>query len=113
MARQTFTWRPEFDAQLSQEPNVSVTKFGDGYELRAPVGINNDPETWSLQFTEAAGPGVYSDVLAFVRARNAVESFYWMTPLGQTKTFVCRSWRFGRKQGYSVINMDFEEVFEA
>jgi phage-related protein len=96
---------------MSQEPAVNVTKFGDGYELRTPTGINNNPEKWSLEFVRSSAS--FPDVLAFVQARNGSESFFWMTPFEQTKIFVCRSWRVSRKQGHNVVTFDFEQVFEA
>lgn len=111
MSRQTFIWHPNYDAKLIQEPNVNVTKFGDGYQLRVPNGINTSPETWSVEFTRSSAS--FPDVLAFVQARNGVESFYWTTPLNQQKVFVCRKWALVRKQGHMVLNMDFEQVFEA
>jgi phage-related protein len=110
MTRKTFTWFPEYETQLNQTPSVTITKFGDGYEQRTANGINNAPEQWTLQFTMMNS--VTPEVLAFVQARNAIESFYWTTPLGQTKVFVCRKWRTSRKQGHYVINLDFEQVFE-
>lgn len=111
MARQTFTWRSNFESKLSQEPKVNVTKFGDGYEQRTPSGINNNPETWAVEFTRSSAS--YPDVLAFIQARGGVESFYWATPFEQTKIFVCRKWDLVKKQGHIVLTMNFEEVFEA
>lgn len=111
MARETFNWQPSYDSQMSQEPLVTVTKFGDGYELRVPDGINNNPQKWSLEFVRSSAN--YPDVLAFIQARNGSQSFYWTTPFGETKIFVCRSWRVSRKQGHHVITLDFEQVFEA
>jgi phage-related protein len=111
MARQTFNWRPNYDSKLSQEPKVNVTKFGDGYELRSPDGINNNPETWSVEFTRSSAS--FPDVLAFIQARNGLESFYWTTPFNQQKVFVCRKWSLIKKEGHVVLNMDFEQVFEA
>lgn len=110
MAKTTFTWQPEWGSELAQKPDVNVTKFGDGYELRTPVGINNAPEKWTLKFTTSSQQ--YPAVLAFIRARGAVESFYWTTPLGETKLFVCRSWRMTRNKGHHSISLDFEQVFE-
>lgn len=111
MARQTFSWQPNFESKLSQEPKISVTKFGDGYEQRTPNGINNNPEVWSVEFTRSSAS--YPDVLTFIQARGGVESFYWTTPFQQTKVFVCRKWSIVRKEGHTVLTMDFEQVFEA
>lgn len=110
MSRQTFTWFPEFEAALSQAPNVNVTKFGDGYETRTPEGINNSPEVWSLQFT-LAGDNL-TNVLNFIKTRNAVETFYWGNPFGVTNVYICRKWKMVRRQGHNVMNFDFEQVFE-
>lgn len=111
MARQTFTWLPEFESQMSQAPSVNITKFGDGYEARVATGINNNPQKWSLQFT--MNDANSASALAFVRARNAVESFYWMNPMGETIIVVCRTWKTSRKQGHYVTSLEFEQVFEA
>lgn len=111
MASTTFDFRPDYQAQLTQEPKVSVTKFGDGYEARIPQGINNAPEKWTLQFT--TGSDTYPPALAFVKARGGVEAFYWINGFGETKTFVCRNWRVQRQPGYNIVSMDFEQVFEA
>lgn len=110
MSVYTFNFRPDYDAQLSQEPKVNVTKFGDGYELRVPEGINNAPEKWTLQFSCASV--TYPQILAFLQARSAVQSFNWTNPFGQTNTYVARSWRIQRYRGYAVLSVDFEQVFE-
>jgi phage-related protein len=111
MARQTFTWMPEWESSMEQQPTVNVTKFGDGYETRVPTGINNNAQKWNLQFSTSNQTS--QDALAFVRARNAVESFYWTNPLSETGVYVCRSWRVQRKQGVNVLSFTFEQVFEA
>lgn len=110
MSRQTFTWSPEWDSAMEQEPKVTTTKFGDGYELRAALGINNNPQKWSLTFS--AGTAQAQEALDFVRARNGVEAFSWTNPLEETGVYVCRSWKLARKQGVNVLTMSFEQVFE-
>jgi phage-related protein len=110
MSKPIFTWFPEFESSLDQSPNVNVTKFGDGYEQRAAAGINNNPQKWTLQFSVSST--ATQDALAFIRARNALESFTWTNPLNETGTYVCRSWKMNRKQGVNVLQMTFEQVFE-
>jgi phage-related protein len=51
--------------------------------------------------------------LAFVRARNGVEAFWWKNPFEVTKLYKCSKWSFGRQRGYNVLNMTFEQVFES
>lgn len=110
MTRQTFTWFPEFETEIAQSPKVNVIKFADGYETRTAMGLNNNPETWSLQFTVSSI--LLPDVLKFIKARGGVESFYWKTPLGDLNKVVCRKWKSVRKKGHMVVNFDFEQVFE-
>lgn len=109
-SKPTFTWFPEYDAQLSEEPKINVTKFGDGYEQRVLSGINTNPQKWTLQFTMSRADT--NDILTFLRARNGIQAFYWTSPLNETITVVCRSWKTGTKQGHIVMNVDFEQVFE-
>lgn len=111
MTRPVFTWLPEFESSLDQEPKVNVTKFGDGYEQRSAQGINNNPQKWNLQFT--ASNQSAQEALAFVQARNAVEAFTWINPMEQTGVYVCRSWKMQRKQGVNVLQLTFEQVFES
>jgi phage-related protein len=111
MPRQTFSFRPDYDSQLSQEPSVIVTKFGDGYEQRVTTGINNSPEKWSLTFT--VGNPALPAALAFVQARKGVESFYWQNSFGVTNVYVCRRWNMSRTPGKQSLSMEFEQVFEA
>jgi phage-related protein len=108
--RQTFEWPSDRGAALAQKPNVQPTKFGDGYEVRLPLGLNTSHEKWSVSFTMT--PVKSALVLDFLRARNATESFYWVTPLGLTLIFVCREWKSVGAGGYRTIFADFEQVFE-
>ena len=109
-SRETFNFRPDYESTLSQEPVVTVTKFGDGYEQRVQTGINNMPQKWSLSFT--VGNPAIPDALAFLRARHGVESFYWMNSYGETNVYVCRRWSMSRGPGKQTLSMEFEEVFE-
>ena len=46
----TFTWNPDFQAQVQYAPRVTVTTFGDGYEQRVQFGINANAQKWNLTF---------------------------------------------------------------
>lgn len=110
MTRKTFNYRPEWDSTLSEEPNVTSTKFGDGYEARTPRGINNRAEVWSLTFS--ATSNAVPEILTFLRDRGGVTAFYWANPFGITNLYICRKWKMSRKAGMQVLTMDFEQVFE-
>ncbi|EKM6438208.1 phage tail protein [Cronobacter sakazakii] len=111
---QTFTWSPQKAFTIERTPNVAVVKLGDGYEQRQVKGINPLMDNYSLVFRGAddncrANPVKAID--AFLKARMAVESFYW-TPsdTGIQKLFVCRSWSTVKTGGYYELTATFEQV---
>lgn len=120
---ETFTWHPAIGNSVDIEPKVNVTSFGDGYELRAVDGINNQKQVWSLTFE-----GTRTDMEAiakFLKARGAHEAFRWVTPdhvIGHEDdlynvesheiTVVCRKWSRTRNTGWQQITCTFEQVFE-
>jgi len=113
MAFQTFGWSPDKGARQKIAPNVKRTKFGDGYELRVPVGVNTKPKNWSVTFTRPAATA--EAILDFLSARAGVEPFTWVDPMGKTGTYVCREWESGQMtEGFGVyqISGTFEQVFE-
>jgi phage-related protein len=110
MTKPVFTWNPDVGSQQDVKPNVNVTKFGDGYELRVAAGINNKPQSWSLKFER--NYDICNAVVAFLKARGGVESFTWTNPLGETGTFVCRSYKTQQNVGTMEVTATFEQVFE-
>jgi len=112
MAHQEFTWYPDSGSSMSIEPLVEQTKFGDGYELRIPKGINYMPESWDLRFT---GVEVESGaILAFLKAHGGAQAFEWVNPNGDLGVYVCREWKAVRLKGGAMeISCKFEQVFEA
>lgn len=110
MARQTFTLLPTFESEASMKPEVTVTKFGDGYEARQGNGINFKKEVWDLTFDGVSAPVEAAN--DFLVARGAVESFYWMNPRGVTLTVVCDEWSIKRYPGYRTLTAQFRQVFE-
>lgn len=109
MAQHTFTWLTNIGSQLKQEPKVHVTKFGE-YEERVPVGINSNPQSWSVKFDRTRAQCLA--ILAFLKARNATEAFNWKTPYEETGTYVCRKWNSSSESGYLVVTAEFDQVFE-
>lgn len=101
---------PDLGSALDQKPHVQATKFGDGYEVRTVMGINSNPESWSLVFS--LSPTNTVAALTFLKARNAVESFYWQSPYNVTSIFVCREWKTDSKGGFYTLTCTFEQVFE-
>lgn len=113
---EVFRWTPQRSYSVSSEPNVSVIKLGDGYEQRQTKGINPLLDSYTLVFKgTSAGCGdagnVAIQVDAFLRARCAVEAFYW-TPStdGVRRLFICRKWSMTKDGSVYTLNATFEQV---
>lgn len=106
----TFDWVAETGSTVSQKPNVKSVKFGDGYEVRTPVGINNNPESWTVQCTMTTPKA--DAALAFIKERGGVESFYWTSPHGVKNIYICREWRTTNLGQARTLSFTLEQVFE-
>ncbi|MCM7864361.1 MULTISPECIES: phage tail protein [Enterobacter cloacae complex] len=111
-----FTWSPQKGYSAERTPNVAVVKLGDGYEQRQTKGINHLMDKYSLTFTgvddaKCSRPNAAKAVDAFLKARMAVQSFYW-TPsdTGVQKLFVCRSWSMTKTGPLYELTATFEQV---
>lgn len=111
MASTTFTYTPDFGAELTEKPRVLQSKFGDGYQQRVGDGINIRPRVWALSFNTRTAAEI-APILAFLRARNGVEAFNWTDPDGNAGVFKCAEWRRSLVQyGVNNLSCTFEEVF--
>lgn len=113
---EVFRWTPQRSYSVSSEPNVSVIKLGDGYEQRQTKGINPLLNSYTLVFKGTSAKSgdagnVALQVDAFLRARCAVEAFYW-TPStdGVQRLFVCRKWSMTKDGPVCTLNATFEQV---
>ena len=39
---------PTYGAQKSSQPKATTVQYGDGYQMRAVFGLNQNPKSWSL-----------------------------------------------------------------
>lgn len=113
---ETFTWNPQSGFTNSRAPNVAVVKLGDGYEQRQTKGINPLMDSYSLTFIgvddeKCSRPNTAKQAEAFIKARMAVESFYW-TPsdTGVQALFVCRTWSQKKTGSQYELTATFEQV---
>ena len=112
---ETFTWSPQKGVTASRAPNVAVVKLGDGYEQRQVKGINPLMDSYSLTFIGTDGvcnrTNYAKQAEAFIKARMAVESFYW-TPsdTGVRALFICRSWSLKKTGAQYELTATFEQV---
>jgi len=111
MSKPNFTWNPDLGARQTFKPNVTVTKFGDGYALRVPVGINSKPKSWNVTFTTNLATA--TDILTFLNARGGVEPFAWVDPMNIEATYTCAEWSSSQQNfGIYVVTATFEQVFD-
>lgn len=109
----TFTYTPDYSAQVSYKPRVRTARFGDGYEQRQGDGINTQPQTWSLTFANRTNTDA-SGIQSFLSARAGVESFDWTPPDSVTSIkVICREWQKTMNRfNLNTITALFEQVFE-
>ena len=109
----TFTYTPDFGANKKLTPKINSISFGDGYEQRARNGLNTNPQTWELTFSNRTDTEA-GDIDSFLTARGGAESFDW-TPYNESAgKYVCKEWSksidgFNRNS----IEAIFMQVFEA
>ena len=109
----TFTYTADFGATKKLTPKVTEISFGDGYAQRARNGLNTNPQTWDLSFSNRTDTEAEA-IDAFLTARGGYESFDW-TPYNESAgKYICKEWSksidgFNRNS----IQASFIQVFEA
>ena len=104
---------PTYGVQKSSAPNVRKVQFGDGYESRFTMGINQDPKVYNLTFEVSETD---SDTIeTFLDARAADFASFDFTPPGEgsSSKFVCETW--SKSIPYldrATIQATFRQVFE-
>ena len=109
-----WVWVESPGSALDETPRVRSARFGDGYEQRAPDGLNPTEQMWPLQFNDVDNT-IADEMIVFLRDKNGVTPFSYV-PLWATLAIrvICRSWRRsqGSRYGMSTISATFEQVFE-
>jgi phage-related protein len=95
-----FTWAASFSTELSMKPEVTIVKFGDGYEKRFG-GLNNALENWNLTFDNFSTSDANA-IMDFFSTRAGYKRFSWTNPRGVEKYYVCEEW----SQSYSSYNVN-------
>jgi phage-related protein len=105
-------YQPVYSATKTSQPKVTKVQYGDGYEMRATFGLNQNPKEWQLEYSVSDTEA--NEIEAFLDARLGQEAFDWTAPDGTTgKRWVCESWNrqlfdFQR----SKVSITFRQVFE-
>ena len=107
-----FDWAEDDGAAEQNTPRAKKLSFGDGYEQRAPDGINNLGQKWDLRFSNC--DKLYAqEIHDFLDARAGWEAFDW-TPKWATSAIKvkCESWSRTPVAGDLVnVAATFERVY--
>ena len=104
---------PTYGVQKRSRPNVRTVRFGDGYEQRLTVGLNQNPKTFQLTFEVSETDA--DTIETFLDARADDNANFDFTPPGESSSskFVCESWSKSIPfLNRATINATFRQVFE-
>jgi phage-related protein len=104
---------PTYGLQKRSSPVVRTVRFGDGYEQRTSLGLNQNPKVYSLTFEVSETDA--DTIETFLDARAADNASFDFTPPGEgsSSKFVCENW--SKSIPYlnrASIQATFREVFE-
>lgn len=104
---------PTYGIQKSSAPVVRTVRFGDGYEQRTSLGLNQNPKVYNLSFEVSETDA--DTIETFLDARAVDNASFDFTPPGESSSskFVCESW--SKSIPYlsrATIQTTFREVFE-
>jgi len=102
---------PSIESGRSMKPRLLTASFGDGYNQRAPDGLNHMLETMTVAWSRLQ-PADAQTISAFFEARGGVEAFYWIAPRDAApKLWLCESWDTGYPtQTHESIRASFRQV---
>jgi len=89
-----FFWKPSYNSDISIQPVIKKTQFGDGYSQSAPDGINNILLPIELTFDKRTDDEARA-ILHFLYFRKGAESFVFTPPFpyNTNKLFKCERYR--------------------
>jgi len=104
---------PTYGLQKTSAPAVRTVRFGDGYEQRLSLGLNQNPKSYNLTFEVSETDA--DTIETFLDARAADSASFDFTPPGESSSskFVCEQW--DKSIPYlnrATIQATFREVFE-
>ncbi len=104
---------PTYGLQKRSSPVVRTVRFGDGYEQRTSLGLNQNPKVYNLTFNVSETDA--DTIETFLDACAADNASFDFTPPGEgsSSKFVCEDW--SKSIPYlnrASIQATFREVFE-
>jgi len=102
----------------NRTPNVRVARFGDGYEQRKAIGINNFTENYNVTFVNRPGTEM-DDLESFFASLNGVTRLMFtientnLSPPEEDVICVCDSWTVNTPQpNIRSISATLRRVYE-
>lgn len=108
-----FTATPDFGATKTSAPRVSNIQFGDGYAQRQSSGLNTNPATWDLSFSNRSTDDI-DDIEEFLEGKGGTEAFTWTPPRESEEiNVICQSWsRSIEHASVDTLRATFLQVFD-
>lgn len=110
---------PDKNFVRQRKPKVRTTKFGDGYEQRKVIGINNFEETYTLSFNNRNETEI-DDLNTFLAGLNGVDHLIFqiedtnVSPITIDLKVICESWDITTAHtGIRSLAGKFRRVYEA
>ena len=104
---------PTYGLRKRSSPVVRTVRFGDGYEQRTSLGLNQNPKRYNLTFEVSETDA--DTIETFLDARAADNASFDFTPPGEgsSSKFVCEDWTKSIPYlNRASIQATFREVFE-
>ena len=104
---------PDKGMSKSNKPVIFKAEFGDGYEQRLSLGINQNPKMYDLTFEVSETDA--DTIETFLDARAVDSASFDFTPPGESSSskFVCEAWsKTVIYLNRASISATFREVFE-
>ena len=84
---------PTYGIQKRSAPNTRTAGYGDGFESRFTMGLNQNPKTYNLTFEVSETDADTIETFLDARAANSMESFDFTPPgEGSSSKFICPQW---------------------
>jgi|TARA_Y100000033_G_scaffold14803_1_gene13727 phage-related protein len=83
---------PTYGIQKRSAPNTRSVRYGDGFESRFTMGLNQNPKTYNLTFEVSETDA--DTIETFLDARAADAASFDFTPPGEgsSSKFICPQW---------------------
>ena len=103
---------PTYGAQKTSQPKVTAVQYGDGYEMRAVFGLNQNPKSWALTWEISESNA--DTIETFLDARAGQESFDWTPPAeASSGKWKCPEWTKSIPYlNRATVQATFVQVFE-